>query len=284
MSETLSARLARSSGTSFYYAFRVLPQAKRRAIYALYSFCRVVDDCVDELGGEGEAGLDRWLAEVYRCYGGKPETELGRELAEALFQFPIPRACLEDIVAGCRMDLTIKRYPSFEALRGYCLRVASAVGLASIEVFGYDDPGTRDYAIELGLALQLTNILRDVSVDAARDRIYLPQDQMAELGVSEQALLAAAGETGACRNPQVTALLDALLARAKEHYASAAAALPDCDRRSMLPAEIMGAIYYALLGQVKAGGYPMAGPRIRLSKPRKVWAALRTVPRVYWRI
>src|ERR687897_2292980 len=115
--ESPSARITRQSGTSFYYAFRVLPRAKREAIYALYSFCRVVDDCVDEEGGEGEAGLRRWLDEVYRCYAGRPTTPLGRDLAEALFQFPIPRACFEDIVAGCRMDLAVPGYPAFPGLR-----------------------------------------------------------------------------------------------------------------------------------------------------------------------
>ncbi len=138
-----SARLTRQSGTSFYYAFRILPARKRRAIYAVYSFCRVVDDCVDEPGGEGEAGLRRWLEEVHRCYAGNPTTELGRDLAETLFEFPIPRGCFEDIVAGCRMDLTPRRYPAYADLRVYCERVASAVGLACIEIFGYADPRTR---------------------------------------------------------------------------------------------------------------------------------------------
>src|SRR6185295_6895781 len=113
LSMSLSARLTRQSGTSFYYAFRILPARKRRAIYALYSFCRVVDDCVDEPGGEGDAGLRRWAEEVRRCYEGRPSTELGRDLAEALFEFPIPRGCFEDIIAGCRMDLTTKRYATF---------------------------------------------------------------------------------------------------------------------------------------------------------------------------
>ena len=203
---SLSARLTRKSGSSFTYAFRVLPHEKRRAIYALYSFCRVVDDCVDEPGGEGEAGLQRWLAEVQRAYAGTPETELGRELAEALFQFPIPRACFEDIVAGCRMDLSVRRYATFNDLRTYCLRVASAVGLAAIEIFGYEDPATRDYAIALGLALQITNIVRDVAVDAARDRIYLPQEDLARFGVAEEALFAATRAPGGPRPSGIDAL------------------------------------------------------------------------------
>ena len=170
MTQRPSARITRQSGTSFYYAFRVLPKDKREAIYALYSFCRVVDDCVDEESGEGEPGLRRWLEEAHRCYAGKPQTELGQDLALALLQFPIPRSCFEDIVAGCRMDLTVRRYPVYADLRLYCERVAAAVGLASIEIFGYEDPRTRDYAVELGVALQLTNIVRDVAADAVRER------------------------------------------------------------------------------------------------------------------
>ncbi len=150
MRASVGARVTRQSGTNFYYAFRILPEEKRRAIYALYAFCRVVDDCVDEEGGEGEAGLARWLAELHRAYAGRPETELGRELAETVARFPIPRACFEDVVAGCRMDLTTSRYATFADLRVYCERVASAVGLASIEIFGYDDPRTREYAIGAG--------------------------------------------------------------------------------------------------------------------------------------
>src|SRR5207245_10896821 len=117
--------------TSCYYAVRILPVRKRRAIYSCYSFCRMFDDCVDEPGGEGEAGLRRWTEEVQRCYEGRPSTELGRDLAEALFEFPIPRGCFQDIIAGCRMDLATTRYPTFAALRVYCARLASAAGLAA---------------------------------------------------------------------------------------------------------------------------------------------------------
>ena len=282
MTSSVGARVTRQSGTSFSYAFRVLPREKRRALCALYAFCRAVDDCVDEEGGEGEEGLGRWLAEVRRAYAGRPETELGRELAEAVARFPIPRGTLEDVVAGCRMDLTTSRYPTFADLRAYCERVASAVGLASIEIFGYDDPGTRSYAVELGLALQLTNILRDVGADAARGRIYLPLEDLARFGVSVEEVLAAGRERG----PASSSALDPLLAfeadRARSHYAAAAGALPERDRRSMLPAEIMGAIYRALLEEWARRGHPVGGPRVQLGKARKIWLVLHTIPRVYW--
>jgi phytoene synthase len=281
---SVSARLARKSGSSFVYAFRVLPSEKRRAIYALYSFCRVVDDCVDEAGGEGEAGLLRWSEEVLRSYAGEPRTALGRELAAALVRFPIPRSCFEDVVAGCRMDLAIRRYPTFEDLRVYCLRVASAVGLAAIEIFGYEDPATREYAIELGLALQITNILRDVGVDGERGRIYLPLEDLARFGVSEEALLEATRGTGAARPREVDALLAFEGERARGQFERARRALPEADRRAMLSAEIMGAVYRALLEDMKHLGYPVTVPVVRLSRPRKAWIALRTVPRVYWNL
>lgn len=282
MTSSVGARMTRASGTNFYYAFRILPEEKRRAIFALYAFCRVVDDCVDEEGGEGEEGLRRWLAEVHRAYAGRPETELGRELAETVVRFPVPRGAFEDIVAGCRMDLTTRRYGAFADLRVYCERVASAVGLASIEIFGYDDPATRAYAVELGLALQLTNILRDVGADAARDRLYLPLEDLSRFGVSEEGLLAAARDPGRARPAGLDGLFAFEADRARAHYAAAAAALPAADRRSMLPAEIMGAIYRAVLEEWARRGHPVGGARVRLGRPRKMWLVLRTIPRVYW--
>jgi 15-cis-phytoene synthase len=283
MAESKAARLTRESGTSFYYAFRLLPLPKRRAIFALYSFCRMVDDCVDEPDGEGEAGLQKWLAEAHRAYAGNPTTDLGRELAEAVFQFPIPRSCFEEIVAGCRMDLLQSRYATFADLRTYGERVASAVGLASIEIFGYESPRTRDYAVLLGLALQLTNILRDVAEDAGKGRIYLPQDELRRFSVSEDEVLATA-RPGFAQSAAFRELLAFQGARARAYFEQARAALPEVDRRAMLPAEIMGAVYRALLEEMAGRGWPVGNPAARLSRPRKAWIALRTVPRVYWNL
>jgi phytoene synthase len=276
---SLAARITRQSGTSFYYAFRVLPAAKRRAIYALYSFCRVVDDCVDEPGGEGEAGLARWLEEARRCYVGQPTTELGRELAEALFQFPIPRACFEQIVDGCRMDLVPRRYAAFADLRSYCEKVASAVGLAAIEIFEYRSPATRAYAVELGVALQLTNILRDLDADAARGRLYLPLEDLVRFAVTEEDLR---DRARSARRPAVHALLGFEAERAREHFARAAALLPAEDRRSMASAEMMAAVYRALLEELTRRSFP-AGPRLRLSTARKVWVMAKALVRAYGR-
>lgn len=277
MTETAAARATRASRTNFYYAFRVLPAPRREAIYALYSFCRVVDDCVDEADGEGAAGLDRWMAEVDRCFAGRPQTPIGADLARSLQRYPIPRQCLADIVAGCRMDLTVRRYPTWADLRLYCERVASAVGLASIEIFGYTDPRTREYARELGVALQLTNILRDVGADAARDRVYVPAEELAQHGLTEADLLAA---VPAARAPApLVPVLHGVARRAEAAYAEAARLLPAADRRSMASAEIMAAIYRAVLDAVIARGYPLGGARVGLSRPRKAWLALRTLVR-----
>jgi phytoene synthase len=197
-------------------------------------------------------------------------------------RFPIPRSAFEDVVAGCRMDLTTPRYATFADLRVYCERVASAVGLASIEIFGYDDPRTREYAVELGLALQLTNILRDVAADAARGRLYLPLEDLARFGVSEEEVLDAARDPAAPRGDGLSRLLAFEADRARSHYAAAASRLPQRDRRSMLAAEIMGAIYREVLEEWARRGYPVGGPRVQLARPRKIWIALRTIPRVRW--
>ncbi len=278
MAESLAARLTRRSGTSFYYAFRILPREKRQALYALYAFCRVVDDCVDEPDGGGEAGLDRWLDEARRAFAGTPETELGRELAASVGRFPMPQACFERIVEGCRQDLGRVRFADFAALRAYCERVASAVGLASIEIFGYTDARAREYATELGIALQLTNILRDLGGDARRGRLYVPTDELERFGLDPDAFLRRAAEGGAAPL-EWAPLLGFQLERARDHYARARAALPAADRRSLASAEIMGAIYRAVRETRNARGFRLT-PRVGISRPRRAWIALRTLARL----
>jgi phytoene synthase len=179
------------------------------------------------------------------------------------------------------MDLTESRYETFADLRVYCERVASAVGLASIEIFGYRCPETRDYAVSLGLALQLTNILRDVAVDARRGRLYLPLEDLARFGVGESEIFEAAAEPGAARGPEIGRLLAFQAERARGHYRAAAQRLSPRDRHAMLAAEIMGAIYRCLLEELAERGYPVGGERVRLGSGRKAWVALRTVARVY---
>ncbi len=177
-----------SRDTSFYYSFLVLPARKRRAIVAVWDFCRAVDDAVDEavpdaVWREGltpevralaTCRLASWRRELAACYDGAPTTPQGQALVPFIREFHLPRAPFEELVDGVEMDLDHARYPTFDALLGYCRRVASTVGLICVEIFGYRDPRTREYAVNLGLALQLTNIIRDVAADAGRGRIYLP--------------------------------------------------------------------------------------------------------------
>jgi phytoene synthase len=274
---TWSERLTRAAGTNFYYAFRLLPREKREAIYALYAFCRVVDDCVDEVEGEGAAGLARWAAEVDCCYRGRPTTPLGEDLARALARFPIRRETLAEIVEGCRMDLTISRYATYAELEVYCRRVASAAGLASIEVFGYRNPATPDFALHLGLALQLTNILRDVAADAARGRLYLPLEDLARFQVSEGELFALARTNGTPSRDGVGALMAFEAERARGHYRRAQEALAPEDRGSLRSACVMGAIYRRLLGELERRGLPIGGPRVRLSSATKLVIAARAL-------
>jgi 15-cis-phytoene synthase len=277
LAESLAARLTRRSGTSFYYAFRILPRPKRQALYALYAFCRVVDDCVDEPDGGGEAGLERWLEEARRSFAGNPETDLGRELAASVHRFPMPLGCFERIVEGCRQDLGRVRFSDFAALRTYCERVASAVGLASIEIFGYTNPSARTYATELGIALQLTNILRDLGSDGRRGRLYVPLDELDRFGLDPDEFVRRAAEGGAAPL-EWAPLLGFQLERAREHYARARAALAAADRRSLVSAEIMGAIYRAVLETLAARRFRLT-PRVSVSRPRRAWIVLRTLAR-----
>src|SRR5579872_1054390 len=184
------AEITRASSSNFYYAFMLLPAERRRALHAVYAFCRFIDDIADdESSSDARSLLTRWREEVDRVYGGVPTRAISRALADSARHFNIPREHFEEIIAGVEMDLTRKRYAGFKELRLYCYRVASAVGLICIEIFGYTNPAARVYAERLGIAFQLTNILRDVKEDAARNRIYLPQDDLARFGVTEDEIL-----------------------------------------------------------------------------------------------
>jgi 15-cis-phytoene synthase len=272
---TQAERVTRGAATSFYYALRLLGREKREAMYALYAFCRLVDDCVDEPDGEGEAGLTRWLVELDRCYAGRPSTPLGEDLARACARFPIPRAALGEVIEGCRMDLVPARYATYADLEVYCRRVASAVGVASIEVFGHTQPETREFAVQLGLAMQMTNILRDIADDATRGRLYLPLEDLARFGVSEEEMRHASAR--GARRSEVDRLLAFEGARAQAHFEGARRALPPADRRAMWCARFMGEIYRALLGELAQRGYPVGGARVSLSGARKAGIALRVL-------
>ena len=270
---SLSATLTRRSRSNFYYAFLTLPRARRDALYAVYAFCRTVDDVAD-LGrdrGAQRAELARWRADVARCFepGPPPGHPIARQLAAAVRTYPIPRAALEAIIDGCEMDLQRVRFETAEDLYPYCYRVASAVGLCCIEIFGYTDPRARDYAVKLGTALQLTNIVRDVGADARDGRVYLPQEDLRGFGVTEDDLVA--GRYG----ERFVKLMEHQAARARQFYAAAAAAYPTADARSLIAAQIMGGIYRALLDEIEVRRFAVLGERITLPARRKVAIALR---------
>lgn len=267
--------------TSFYYSFLALPPEKRAAIVAVWDFCRAVDDAVDEAAGateaevhaEGGRQLASWRRELAACFGAEePCTPQGRALKRLVAPFGLPRDALEAVIDGVAMDLERTRYATFEDLREYCLRVASAVGLVCIEIFSYRDPGARQYAVDLGIALQLTNIVRDVATDLRRGRIYLPLEELAAHGCTEDDLRAGV-VTG-----RVRALLAFQAARARDYYRRAEASLPRGDRRRLVAARIMGAIYEATLRRVERSGYDVFSGKVGLPRWRRaaiaalVWA------------
>jgi phytoene synthase len=271
MSEAMAA-LVRKSRSSFYYAFFFLPREKREAIYAVYAFCRVVDDVADD-PGEVEAKAERlkgWREELDRCYAGRPTHPITTALRDCLVRYPIPKGYFEELIAGVEMDLTVTRYRTFADLTRYCYRVASVVGLMCIEIFGYRHEATKEYAINLGLALQLTNILRDLKTDGRRGRIYLPQEDLERFGVSEDDLLHGR------YTPAFFPLMRFEADRARDYFRRAAESLPSEDRKSMVAAEVMGRIYRETLETIARKGFRVFEHRIAPSRARKIYLALTT--------
>lgn len=268
--------------TNFYYSFLVLPAEKRRAIVAVWDFCRAVDDATDEIGeagqGDVEAEVARWRRELAACFdGGRPETAQGRALMPFISRFNLPRDAFEALIEGVEMDVIPRRYENFEDLYEYCIRVASAVGLICLEIFGYREPESRQYATELGVALQLTNILRDVPGDLSRGRVYIPQVEMRQHGCTEDDLRREMTSAGhGVQSSAVKALLRQQAGRAREYYARAAAALPPQDARRLVAAEIMGAIYSAILDRIERRDYDVFSSVVRIPRPRRALIAATT--------
>lgn len=259
--------------TSFSYSFLVLPDQQRRAIGVVWDFCRAVDDAVDEAVDrtKAETAVAAWRAEVGRLFGdGEPVTAQGARLKPYVSMFRLSRPPIDDLVDGVEMDLRRSRYDTFEELVGYCRRVASAVGLICLEIFGCRDSRSRDYAFNLGLALQVTNIIRDVKVDLDRDRIYLPQQDLARFGVTEDALKA-----GRVTEP-IRALLAHECQRARQFFAAAAQAMPHQEARKLVAAEIMGGIYFEILQRIERRGYDVFTEVIRVPKFVRARIALTT--------
>jgi phytoene synthase len=262
-----------SRDTNFYYSFLVLPHAKRRAIIAVWDFCRAVDDAIDAPTVNGaptvldvpalKAELARWRHELDCCFGeSEPRTEQGRRLKPHVARFELPRQPFEDLINGVEMDVGDRRYETFDDLYQYCLRVASAVGLICIEVFGYRSEGARDYAIALGVALQLTNIIRDVPTDFVGGRVYLPLEDLRRFGCIDHDLSHG-------MSPQVHDLLEFECQRARGFYREARRALPPGDGANLVAAQIMGAIYLEILERIQRRDYDVFSEVVRVPRPRR---------------
>lgn len=263
---------AAQSGSSFYYSFVFLPPERRRAITALYAFCREVDDVVDNAGDPGiaRAKLDWWRGEVDQMFAGLPSHKVTQALQPALAPYALPQEHFLAIIDGMRMDLDQTRYLDYEALRLYCHRAAGVVGLLAAAIFGYTEARTLDYAANLGQALQLTNIIRDVGEDARRGRIYLPQNELQQFGVSSASILRAEYAGG------FEDLMKFQIDRARGQYDLALSYLPAADRVNQRPGLIMAAIYHTLLEEIERERGHVLHQRIALTPLRKLWIAWKT--------
>lgn len=270
-----SRAITRKSASNLALAFVLLPKAKRDGMSALYAFCREVDDVADDETAPVEQRrqqLTAWQADVRRaCEGGSPEFAVNCELQPVIRQHGLPFDLFDDLLKGVAMDLDIKRYGNYEELDLYCYRVASVVGLLSIEIFGYQNPACRDYAIHLGKALQLTNILRDVRTDAERGRIYLPLSELARFQVLPEEILRHE------YSERFAQLAASVAARARNFYRLARETLPAEDRRAMVAAELMGSVYWRLLRKLEVQQFNVFGPQpTRLGKAQKLALIMRT--------
>jgi phytoene synthase len=260
--------ITRKSASNLALAFLLLPRAKRDAMSALYAFCREVDDVTDNESTPVEKRREQlaaWRADVRRaCAGETPQFTVNRELQPVIQECRLPFPLFDELLKGCEMDFDIKRYENFEQLDLYCYRVASVVGLLSIEIFGYQNPACRDYAVFLGKALQLTNILRDVKTDAGRGRIYLPLDELRKHGVSPEQIFRHE------YSERFVQLAGDTAGRAKDFYQRARRTLPAEDRQAMVAAELMGSVYWRLLQKLEQQQFNVFGSEpTRLSKAQK---------------
>ncbi len=261
-----------AAGTSFYWAMRLLPEARREAMFAIYAFCREVDDIADSDAPPAakHAGLAQWRGEVDAFYAGRAETALGAVLAEAAAAYKLRREDFLAIIDGMEMDAAADiRAPAFAELDLYCDRVASAVGRLSVRIFGTDLPAADRVAASLGRALQLTNILRDLEEDAERGRLYLPREFLEKQGI------AATEPRAVLRHPALPGVCDEVAAIAERHFAEAAAAMAECPRRAMRPAAVMGAVYHAILVRLRQRGWRELDRPVKLPTGVKLWLALR---------
>lgn len=269
-----SQAITRKSASNLALAFILLPRPRRDGMVALYAFCRAVDDVADEDSvsvAERRAGLAAWRADVkLACDGGSPQFPVNRELQPFIQKFGLRFELFDELIKGCEMDLETTRYETATELELYCYRVASVVGLLSIEIFGYTNPKCRDYAVALGQALQLTNILRDVQNDAGRGRIYLPLADLRKFALTEAEILR--GEYSV----RYASLAAVVAERAQNYYQLARRTLPAEDRRAMVAAELMGSVYWRLFCKLEQREFNVFGPElVRLNRPHKIALILR---------
>lgn len=263
---------AAKSGSSFYYSFLFLPPERRRAITALYAFCREVDDVVDECA-EAEVARTKlawWRKEIAGTFAGSAQHPVAQALIPVVRAFKLQQIHFEDIIDGMEMDLHYNRYPDFATLQSYCYRVAGVVGLIAAEIFGYRDPATLKYAENLGTAFQLTNIIRDVGEDARRSRVYLPLDELGRFGISATDIVHLHD------SEELRRLIEFQIERAEQYYERAFASLPPEDRKSQRPGLVMAAIYRTVLKKIRNGGCKVLDRRTSLTPIRKLWIAWRT--------
>ncbi len=270
-----SQAITKKSASNLALAFVLLPKSKRAAMSALYAFCREVDDVADEDSVPVEKRREQlaaWRADIQRaCENQSPRFVVNQEFQPVIRECRLPFALFDELIKGCETDLDTTRHENYEQLELYCYRVASVVGLLSIEIFGYKNPACRDYAIHLGKALQLTNILRDVRTDAERGRIYLPLSELKKFNVTEAEILRHE------YSERFHALAVSVAERAKHFYQLAQQTLPAEDRRSMIAAELMGSVYWRLLQKLERREFNVLGPKLtRLNKAQKVLLILRT--------
>jgi phytoene synthase len=264
-------KLTSRAHSNFYYAFLFLTPRRREALEAVYAYCRQVDDVVDDEAPQAAKleGIARWRRELEAVYGdAAPTTPVSARLRRAVADFGIRREDMEAVIDGCAMDITQHRYQTWDELYTYCYRVASAVGLMCVRIFGCASESSRQYAVDLGVALQLTNILRDVAEDAQRGRVYLPAEDLRAFAVDEAALV------DGPRSPELVQLMRFQAARARTHYQRARAHLGPSERRQLVVAEIMGDIYHALLEELERRDFDVFGPKATVRRTRKMVIAL----------
>jgi len=263
---------AAKSGSSFYYSFLFLPAERRRAITALYAFCREVDDIADDVADVGVARtkLAWWRTEVANLFAGHPAHPVTKALAPFTAAYGLDAHRMNEIIDGMEMDLVHHRYADFDALKRYCHCVAGVVGQLSASIFGYANPSTLEYAENLGIAFQLTNIIRDVGEDARRDRVYLPVDELARFGLTPEDILARKGGDSFVKLMQFQA------ERAQSYYDLAFSKLAPGDRKSQRAGLIMAAIYRTLLNEIQADRFQVLEQRVALTPMRKLWIAWKT--------